>query len=446
MMMADELQKTGEMKRKLKPASENIWYVMATITGEPKDAFDGQTIKSNLYYWNGYMRSLLSDNEYANLFDADGKKVGLPALNKFQKEQIRLALNDRGFDGQDYPLGEIDFGGSEFPYIDFSEFRFVHPCNFQHAKFTDDVDFNRATFEQGVDFLGSTFLGETYFHRTIFRQGAVFEDAVFMRTGDFNEALFTESVDFQRVIFTSGSDFRNSTFTDSSIFHGTTFSLWANFVDSTFRGRLDFGKARFKTYPPQFFNAKISEDISWTDTVFPKANDLNRQAADFHKDAYERLGLMMDKLNKHHDQHMFFRHEMRARRQMESNPFLKTMNGAYALFSDYGYGFGWAALWWLAHIVMGAGLLMPRKGLGFDFSISGVSEAFQLFGTALVTSFSNAHGFLGLGRIPLKETITNYQNTELLIPFNAIATAQTIIGVFLLFFLILTARNRFRMG
>jgi hypothetical protein len=46
----------------------------------------------------------------------------------------------------------------------------------------------------------------------------------------------------------------------------------------------------------------------------------------------------------------------------------------------------------------------------------------------------------------LKKSVEAYQAANLYVPYNVTATGQTVIGVFVLFLLILTVRNRFRMG
>ena len=155
---------------------------------------------------------------------------------------------------------------------------------------------------------------------------------------------------------------------------------------------------------------------------------------------------MMDKLNKHHDKHMFFRLEMRTRRQMEKIPLTRSINWAYEFLSDYGYGVGRALTFWYLNIIVGMMLLILGQDVKIKLSWSGLKEVGRVSLDALATSFSNAHRFLGLGRGPLKDSVEFYKNSpDLLIPYNVTAFAQTILGAIFLFFVLLCMRNRFRM-
>lgn len=390
--MSDQENTNKAGERKLKPASENIWYALATIAGEPKSSGDGGIVDKNRFYWNGYMRIIIGEEEYKNLIERNENSFKLPKLKKIEIDLILETLVNRGFSPTYLSTEKIDFSGTNLPYVDFTGFVFANYADFSSTHF-------------------------------------------FSRT-NFTEAFFLAWANFRCAVFNEWTDF-----------NFTKFFSWPDFSGATFNSSLDFTNAKFLRFPPMFFNAIPPEDIVWSRTIFPDVKLEPRDVADYQKDIYERLGLMMDKLNKHHDQHMFFRLEMRARRQMETRWFPRFMNWAYEIFSDYGYDIERATKWWLGNILLGALLLIPYKGLKFDFRVSGFWEGLGLIGTALTTSFSNAHGFLGLGRGPLKETIAAYQsNSDLLIPYNVTATAQTILGVIFLFFVILTARNRFRMG
>lgn len=79
-----------------------------------------------------------------------------------------------------------------------------------------------------------------------------------------------------------------------------------------------------------------------------------------------------------------------------------------------------------------------------------LSEIFQ----SVVISFSNLHSFLGINRVFAKniyakfdshsDKFGNFSEMSILL-FNIIGGIQSIIGVIILFFLLLTLRNRYRM-
>ena len=414
------------------------------------------------------MRHLVGEDINKRPKDAKGRSLSLPSLDGAERETVRRALEERGFSEDDLSAGEIDFSHMSIDGIDCSKFIFPFRTMFNRTVFSGRADFTETTFSEWIKFKGATFSelanfkgaafiegaifnGATFsagvnFHLSTFRKGAAFKSA-FFKWGDFTQAEIFEVGNFEGATFSQEADFSGATFSKRADFNGAAFSSLANFNGSTFKDSLKFKAASFETNPPTFYNAKISEAISWTDARFPSTKGLSEDTADIHKDAYERLALMMDRLKKHHDQHRFFRLEMKARRAMERNPLLKFPNWLYQVMADYGYGFGRALTIWLANIGIGAALLFPYHDAALAApSLTNIGTAIKLWGTAVVTSFSNAHGFLGLNRTTLKQTVAHYQQADLLLPYNVTATAQAVFGVIALFFLILTARNRFRMG
>ena len=202
---------------------------------------------------------------------------------------------------------------------------------------------------------------------------------------------------------------------------------------------MNFSKTKFIEHPPEFHDATVSDQIIWRDTEFPKLF-LDRDINERHKNAYERLSLMMSKVERSHDKHMFFRHEMRVRRVLDTGwkkfP-AKAMNWVYEKTCDYGYGFGRALAWWFGHIIVGGTLIFAFT----NHSWANVVNSFA-------ASFSNAHSFLGLNRGPLKKVYEGYaaKGSGIEELFNALWAVQGLLGIMFLFFLILTIRNRFKMG
>jgi len=155
----------------------------------------------------------------------------------------------------------------------------------------------------------------------------------------------------------------------------------------------------------------------------------------------------MGKQDKFHDQHHFFRLGMRVRRIIDIDTPSKIMNWLYEIFTDYGYGFDRAVKWWFGHLLIGAVFLFPYKNLKFTLnSWVNVEIAAKAWGSAFISSFSNAHSFLGLNRGPLKNLYEAYPAKSLLVPFEVIWGAQAILGIAFVFFLGLTLRNRFKLN
>lgn len=425
--MSKDKKSNQVTESKLKPASQNIWYALATIEGEPSDLADEDVIDKNRDYWNGYMKYLTEPEERERLETKCNNSVDWPEdLKEEDIQYIHKRLQDKGFDVADLAsLDSIDFTEIEFPEIFFIEFVFAKAVSFDDSVFTGD---------------------------------AYFQDAVFLEIVSFEDVTFKESAAFEFVVFSDDAWFNRSKFTSLAAFDATTYFGEVRFQNVQFVGRLDFGsllaendqkvRTRFLKTPPEFYNAKLSEDMSWSEVEFPNAKGLTPVEADFHKDAYERLALMMDRLKKHDDRYRFYRLEMRARRQMEEKWSLpRFVNWCYELLSDYGYGVGRTATLWFGNILIGALFLCWDSSTKLPAEVvPAILKICKLALNAITTSFSNAHGFLGLGRGPLKETISAYQNADLLISYNVIATAQTIMGAVFLFFFLLSLRNRFRMG
>jgi len=427
----------------LKPASKNIWYVLATIAGE-NSSVDSSVMNKNRYYWNGLMRLRLSIEEFENL--RENFNITLPSLTAKDHRCIREALDKRGFRNEIIP--DVDF------FIDFSSTIFLKAVNFSGYIFTSGTafthsvmkyaNFSEAIFTGTVKFDAVKFTGITVFDRASFQNIVLFLKTTFDDVVVFSNTTFAALASFQEAIFSDTVFFTKANFVDIAIFTNATFKESANFLATEFETSTIFIGAVFTKHPPDFFDAIVSENIDWMDVNFSKI-DVPKEKLQINKHiiAFERLSLMMSKLEKPHVRHMFFRHEMRTRRQLDTG--LRkfpswVMNGVYELFSNYGYGFGRALSWWSGHIILGAFLLFipaPHNWAGVVNSVA--------------TSFANAHSFLGLNRGPLKTVYAEYSKWEWFNVtgwdwFNVIWTVQGLLGIMFLFFLILTIRNRFKMG
>ena len=77
--------------------------------------------------------------------------------------------------------------------------------------------------------------------------------------------------------------------------------------------------------------------------------------------AWERLELIMSRIEKPLDRHRFFRLKMRTRRR-EDSLFLRVLNRVFEIIADYGWGVGRAFAWWIGHwTVAGLSCLRMRS-------------------------------------------------------------------------------------
>ena len=94
------------------------------------------------------------------------------------------------------------------------------------------------------------------------------------------------------------------------------FAHIADFQSAELRGPTCFQEAHFKTRVPAFFNATFHEYTDWHDAKWPSVSgDANKAREQIQH--YQRLALVMNKLEKPDDRHLFFRLEMRARLRTE---------------------------------------------------------------------------------------------------------------------------------
>ena len=142
----------------------------------------------------------------------------------------------------------------------------------------------------------------------------------------------------------------------------------------------------------------------------------------------------MSTLKQPDNEHLFFRLSMRAKEVRDGWGISTFSSRLYGLFFCYGWGFERALGLWVAHLVLGAGYLWVMALCQMSQPLSGL--------TALAISFSNSLPFLGLQRGPVENA---YNSFHTLTGFNMLWTIQSVSGPLLLFFLLLTIRNRFRL-
>ena len=377
-----------------------------------------------------------------------GRTIDFPKLSSTDHAQIRSALDSRGFRGTQIPHvnSPIDFSNIHFPsLVTFVGFVFGGTTNFDGTTFTGGTPlFVEAVFGGNPTFEDSAFHVDAIFNKCAFPNGISFDSTTF-----FGQAIFSGSQ------FHGQANFKHTTFHRSSYFNKSTFKAITDFSNSTFLGAADFGsvkferpthfrEASFEAQVPNFFESDLYEYTDWHNSRWPVVPD-NADSARSQVQHYQRLVLLMDKLHKPDDQHFFFRREMRARRRAEPIGVSTAMNWIYEFICDYGHGIGRIASIWLLHIVVGAVLILALKSANSperELSWRYVYELISDLIFALGISFSNSHALLALGRSFLDDAVESWSRLPL---FNVIGAVQTTLGVVLLFFLLLTVRNRFRM-
>lgn len=435
--------------------------------------------------WNGYLAWKLPPGAKADCKSRQDRphsiveppKGDWPELTEKEKETIETWAREHG--------GHPSFAHGH--YMDFSDLTFpgktdligliFYRATFDNAQFEGEVRcsdttrfcgqtwFHNAVFEGGifcdkthfdtqVSFAGSCFKRFAMFEGVEFKGGASFAKAVFEFDVIFDESKFEEKGFPQWFISPTLADFRGAQFLSRASFREALFGnndtvrsrrLWperrADFTDAEFKASASFRGAVFAG-PPAFFNTTLHEDTDFERIDWKKAESKNVRA-DYAIQAWERLELIMSKLEKPLDRHRFFRLKMRARRRVDG-PLLRTVNWLFDKFADYGWGVGRSFKWWFGHWAVSGLVLYANTP-----STATTAEGLKLPVSALATGFANAHAFLRLtaegGYLePCQKLL---EDNDIWAPLTVtIGTAEAVFGPVFLFLLLLTLRNRFRLA
>ena len=433
-------------------------------------------------FWNGYLgwklppqvKEVNESKEDSQPRIVDPPDGGWPELTKDEKKRFdRLAEHHGGhpefnfyymnFSGHSF-RNENNLSGLTFVHSHFenAKFRTVQTI-FDEARFFGETSFKGAVFEhvqfcytkfdETVSFASSRFINGVAFKGVDFMDGASFRNAVFERYVNFNDSKFKERYISNFRLDLGLADFRNAKFMDSAYFRNVHFGnnekidpgkKWsqrkADFTDAQFGSTTDFTGAVFRG-APAFFNTTFHEETDFSEIDWEKA-ETDTDSANYSIQAWERLELMMSKLEKPFERHQFFRMKMRARRRIDSW-FMRTLNRIFEVTSDYGWGVRRAFFWWFCHWFVMSLLLYLNTG-----TAAIATDWWKLAKAALGTGFANAHAFLGLATeegylAPCKQVLL--KNNELGF-LTAIGTTQAFLGPIFLFLFLLTLRNRFRLA
>ena len=334
------------------------------------------------------------------------------------------------------------------------ETRFYAQTWFRDACFESDISCDRTQFEATADFGGSRFKGLATFIGVAFLGGAsfanvTFESHVMFNDSKFEERYFSDGVtirciaDFAGAKFLAGASFREVLFGNP----GSAYSrrLWperrADFSNARFAAAADFRRAMFGG-APAFFNAELHEDTSFALVNWEAAETANIPI-DYAIRAWERLELMMSKLEKPLDRQQFFRLKMRARRRVDGRV-LGIANWLFETLADYGWGLRRALFWWLVHW-SASGLILFAN----TWTDHTNAEWWERGLAALGTGFANAHAFLGLNRPGgyLERERRMLENNDICgMLTTAVGVTEAVFGPVFFFLVLLTLRNRFRLA
>ena len=432
--------------------------------------------------WNGYLGWKLPprikgegepQSSWPKLI-VDPPDGGWPELTAKERQILETLAREHGghpefkfpymdFSGHTFS-DKADFSGLILIHSEFNKARFEREVKFSDkTRFYAEARFHEAIFEGNIRCSNTRFDARVYFDGSCFKQGAYFFGIEFRGGASFSDVEFEGQVvfndsRFEERYFSGGmsvlhlADFTNAKFLARASFREVLFGndesaysrrLWperrADFSGAEFKAATDFRGAIFGGVPA-FFHTTLHEDTDFGHIDWEKA-ETNNISVDYAIRAWERLELIMSKLEKPLDRHRFFRLKMRARRRADGH-FLRVVNWLFETLADYGWGVGRAFSWWLGHWIVASLILLTNTYFGTT-----TVEWWKLSLAALGTGFSNAHPFLFLtargGYLEKGRKLLEGNDVWGLL---TVGVGAAVLGPILLFLLLLTLRNRFRLA
>ena len=396
----------------------------------------------------------LTKEEYEIIEKLAEEHGGYPEFNHYYMD-----FSDQVFSGEVDLSGLIlvlaKFDGARFEgEVKLSDkTRFYAQAWFHNVIFEGGFFCDKARFDAPVSFAGSRFKQHASFLGTKFMGGASFANVTFEGQVMFNNSRFEERYFLGSIMIPYLADFRNAKFMARTSFREVLFgnddsaysrTLWperrADFTDAVFTTTTEFRGAIFGG-APAFFNATLHEDTDFGRIDWDTA-DTDNISVDYAIRAWERLELMMSKLEKPFDRHQFFRLKMRARRR-SNGVLLRIVNWLFDKTCDYGWGTGRACACWFGHWIIFAAILFANAVP----ALNGVGLC-KIALASVGASFASAHAFLFLTARGgyLEESLRLLKENDEWGLVTGVGVAETILGPILLFLLLLTLRNRFRLA
>lgn len=343
-----------------------------------------------------------------------------------------IAMRGASFLGSKF-RDEAYFNYSAFGQVAlFNEASFGEQVSFECAKFSEDLNFDHSVFHGQAIFFEAIFCGHSIFSKSLFDANADFSKSTFCDRANFENVTFQRSVFFREATLLGYADFRGAEFKDFAGFQQAKLSE-AYFSDVKFKSETYFWETKFLERVPHFFQTEVHQNTVFTeDQSYWPAVDENNAASS--KQAYTRLRQIAAGNHNPDLEHFFMRQEMRCKEVMATGVERFTFY-CYRVFSDSGSSFVKPLLWLLI------AWLIPGFIYLFNYPMQIVEGSVNMsplgpFGL----SFSNLLVFLGLNRIFYQEIISSFGPW-----LTALAGAQSLVGVVLLFLLGLGLRNRFRL-
>lgn len=373
--MADDeaSPKTNKEELTLLFAEENPWYVLATIHGEVESSkpwsdlsqAEKDIVLRNRRAWNGFMCQSLTDDQRNEIKKIKTLSAELQGLTGNQEQKIREKFRKRFPDldkNQAYKmfnnmktLEEIDLSAitvekpiymtrfifgrrvlfycSEFEeFVNFEE-SYFEGAVFYDSVFSNDVNLKGSVFNKSFAFVNTKFNRNANFEYVEFRDGCLCSNTIFNADGASSE-ICKIGANFYNCKFFGYAYFKFSKFYEISNFDSAKFHSLAIFHKVEFKDQTSFTDAKFKLYPPEFYDAKLYKDTIFT--LDGRKWPVKMPISDV-KNTYAHLRYLMHEQLRPDEEHFFYRREMAWKARHERPLWQRPIISLYGCFSGYGH-------------------------------------------------------------------------------------------------------------
>jgi len=214
--------------QELKPASQNPWYVLATVHGEQTDdVVDLELHAKNRRIWNGWACGHLPKEERERLAEECGVDAAeVQPWSDLERRKVSKEFCERLASDDAVPKSE--------EYIDFGNTRFQYTVCMSSLVFCGNVFFEEADLGGRASFTSAIFGGVASFKKARFHMSAEFYGTIFYNVAEFNYAHFFVEARFDQARF-RGEDWFGSNFGRRPMLRTSTPRQAANLSPSSAR-------------------------------------------------------------------------------------------------------------------------------------------------------------------------------------------------------------------
>ncbi|WP_366656641.1 pentapeptide repeat-containing protein [Fodinicurvata sp. EGI_FJ10296] len=260
--MADDHGATASNISDLSPASENPWYVLATVYGEQhSDKIDHDLHKKNMRIWNAWSCRGMDQDIKKTLLNSTQKDRYVERFTKNDKEDIENAFRNRLLSTDIIPINT--------EVIHFSDSIFHKNLNMSGFIITQDIIFDRSRFCKEFNLNNSFIYSPISLDHCVFDGDSRFDGVYVGDNAEIRGATYKAQCRFVGTIFNFGLDVSDSKFYGSLRLDHAEIRKESEFVDAILGANSSFFRTRFKD-TANFMNSTFSGAVQFCETIFDK--------------------------------------------------------------------------------------------------------------------------------------------------------------------------------